>query len=229
MRLNKYLAAAGFGARRKVEELIKAGKVSVNGTSVTDLATQVDPDKDIIHVEGQEARIEKKVYVLLNKPPGYITTAADERGRKTVLDLVKVNERIFPVGRLDKDSRGLLLLTNDGDLSAKLLHPRHETPKVYIVKADSKLRENELAEFAEGLDIESGKTAPAKIKPVDSGPTYEVILKEGRKRQIRLMFAALGHEVRNLKRTRIGSLELGNVQEGEWRYLRQDEVKRLLD
>ncbi len=229
MRLNRYLAAAGFGARRKVEELIKAGKVSVNDTSVTDLATQVDPDKDIMHVDGQEARIEKKVYVLLNKPPGYITTAADERGRKTVLDLVKVNERIYPVGRLDKDSRGLLLLTNDGDLSDKLLHPRHKTEKVYIVKADGRLKENELDRFASGLNIDEKKTAPAKIKPVNSEPTYQVTITEGRKRQIRLMFASLGHEVLDLQRTKIGPLNLNDLKEGEWRHLREDEIKRLLD
>ena len=234
MRLNKFLAESGFGARRKVEELIKSGKVKINNTPVTELSTQVDPEKDTVVVGGQPALIETKVYIMLNKPPGYLSTVLDERGRKTVLDLIKVEQRIFPVGRLDKDSRGLLLLTNDGDLSARLLHPRYKVSKTYIVKADATLTKDELDRFATGLKVEGKKTAPAKIKiihnqrsTINYQPSYEVTLKEGRKRQIRLMFDALGRKTLDLKRIALGPLTLDDLREGEWRHLSREELKKL--
>ena len=230
MRLNKLLASAGLGSRRKVEELIKSGKVKVNDLTVTNLATVVNPQKDIIKAGGQVIAIEPKVYILLNKPPGYLTTVADERGRKTILDLVKVKERIFPVGRLDMNSRGLLILTNDGDLAVKLLHPRHKIPKTYIVKVNASLSEDQLDKFRKGIEIDGQKTAPAKINVecrVLNVECYQVVLTEGRKRQIRRMFEALGFKVLDLKRVQIGPIKLSGLKEGNWRYSTDKELKKL--
>ena len=229
MRLNKFLAEAGLGSRRKVEELIKSGKVEVSGLTVTNLATTVDSSKDIIKVGEQTISIEKKVYIILNKPPGYLTTVADERGRKTILDLVKVKERIFPVGRLDMNSRGLLILTNDGDLAAKLLHPRHKIPKTYVVKVNGQLSEEKLKAFRQGIEIDDKKTIPAKISHLAprTSHLYKVTLTEGRKRQIRRMFEVLGFKVLDLKRVQIGPLKLAGLKEGSWRFLTKEELARL--
>jgi len=231
VRLNKFLAEAGLGSRRKVEELIKSGQVEVNDSTVTNLATFVDPQKDIVKAGGKTISIEEKVYVILNKPPGYLTTVTDERGRKAILDLVTVEERIFPVGRLDMNSRGLLILTNDGDLAAKLLHPRHKIPKTYIVKVNGQLSEEQLKVFRQGIEIDGRKTAPAKINfefRISSFEfVYEVVLTEGRKRQIRRMFEALNYRVLDLKRVQIGPIKLGGLKEGSWRYLTDKELQKL--
>lgn len=229
MRLNKFLASAGLGARRKVEELITSGKVEVNDVKIENLATEIDPQKDFVKVNGKIVSIEKKTYIIFNKPKGILTAVSDDRGRKTVRDLINVDERIFPVGRLDKNSRGLLILTNDGDLAAKLLHPRFKIPKVYEVRANSTLGEKELAEFRQGIEIEGKKTAPAKIKELSikvgaKQRVYEVVLKEGRKRQIRKMFEALGHKVTDLKRVQFGPIKLTQLKEGQWRKLTKQEL-----
>ncbi len=229
MRLNKFLASAGLGARRKVEELITSGKVEVNDVKIENLATEIDPQKDFVKVNGKIVSIEKKTYIIFNKPKGILTAVSDDRGRKTVRDLINVDERIFPVGRLDKNSRGLLILTNDGDLAAKLLHPRFKIPKVYEVRVNSTLGEKELAEFRQGIEIEGKKTAPAKIKELSikvgaKQRVYEVVLKEGRKRQIRKMFEALGHKVTDLKRVQFGPIKLTQLKEGQWRKLTKQEL-----
>lgn len=224
-----------MGARRKVEELIRAGSVKINNKVVSSVATKVDPAADTVKVNNRIVKIEPKVYILLNKPPGYLTTVSDERGRKTIVDLVKVKERIFPVGRLDKNSRGLLILTNDGDLADKLLHPKHKIEKTYEVKISKALTEIQLERFRQGLNIDGRKTAPSEIQLVhsrlktkDLALGYEVTLSEGRKRQIRRMFEVLGLKVLDLKRIQVGTLRIGRLKEGQWRYLTKREINNLL-
>ncbi|TET52843.1 MAG: rRNA pseudouridine synthase [Actinobacteria bacterium] len=232
MRINKFLASAGIGARRKVEGLIISGKVEVNCVKIENLATEINPQKDFVKVNGKIVSIEKRIYIIFNKPKGILTAVSDDRGRKSVRDLLNVDERIFPMGRLDRNSHGLLILTNDGDLAAKLLHPRFKIPKVYEVRANSTLGEKELAEFRQGIEIEGKKTALAKIKelPIKVGAkqkVYEVVLKEGRKRQIRKMFEALGYKVTDLKRTQFGPIKLLGLKEGQWRELTKQELTNL--
>lgn len=225
-RLQKALAAAGIASRRHAEELIADGRVAVNGKTVTQLGTKVLPT-DRISVDGKTiSRTPRHVYVMLNKPADVLSTAHDERGRRTVVDLVHTPQRVYPVGRLDLDSEGLLLLTNDGELTFRLLHPRHEIDKEYLVWLDRSPNEEELRQLREGVEIEGGRTAPARVAR-KSGGTLSITLHEGRKRQIRQMAAALGLEVQHLLRIRVGPLTLGKLKPGEWRELRPEELEAL--
>ncbi|SHE41828.1 MULTISPECIES: pseudouridine synthase [Caloramator] len=229
-RIQKYIARCGIASRRKAEELVLQGKVKVNGKVIKEIVT-VDTEFDVIEVNGKVVKPEEnKVYIMLNKPTGYITSAKDQFGRKTVVDLVDVKERIFPVGRLDYDTSGLLILTNDGEVANKLMHPSKEIDKVYIAEVEGVPTREEMERFKRGLKIEDYITAPAKIKLLkirDKTSIVEVIIHEGRNRQVRKMCSAIGHKVLKLKRVRIGSLELGNLKEGEWRYLNSDEIEYL--
>lgn len=229
-RIQKYIARCGIASRRKAEELVLQGKVKVNGKVIKEIVT-VDTEFDVIEVNGKVVKPEEnKVYIMLNKPTGYITSAKDQFGRKTVVDLVDVKERIFPVGRLDYDTSGLLILTNDGEVANKLMHPSKEIDKVYIAEVEGVPTREEMERFKRGLKIEDYVTAPAKIKLLkirDKTSIVEVIIHEGRNRQVRKMCSAIGHKVLKLKRVRIGSLELGNLKEGEWRYLNSDEIEYL--
>ena len=218
MRLQKFLAAAGVASRRKCEEYIKEGKVKVNGEIVTEMGVSVNEEKDKVEFEGKNIAIEgKNVYILLNKPVGYVTTAKDQFGRKTVLDLIDgVKERVYPVGRLDYDTEGLLLLTNDGELTYKLTHPKHRIEKTYIAHIDGIPNEEEMKRFREGLEIEDYVTSRA-----------EIVIGEGRNRQVRKMCACIGHEVKKLKRIKEGEIELGDVKCGQWRFLSDEEVERI--
>ena len=231
IRLQKYLAEAGVASRRKCEEFMLQGRVEVNGVRITELGSKVDAG-DIVKVDGKEVKQEeKKVYILLNKPVGYITTAKDQFSRKTVLDLIEgVNERIYPVGRLDYDTSGLLLLTNDGDLAYKLTHPSREADKIYQVKVKGALNDNALHAFKSGIRIDDYTTSPAKIKILERTSTdtlIEVTIHEGKNRQVRRMFEAVGHTVLKLRRISIGPVKLGNMEEGTWRNLTPEEVKSL--
>ena len=231
LRLQKYLAEAGVASRRKCEELMLQGRVEVNGVKVTEMGTKVAAG-DVVKVDGKEVKQEeKKVYILLNKPVGYITTAKDQFSRKTVLDLIEgVKERICPVGRLDYDTSGLLLLTNDGDLAYKLTHPSREADKVYHAKIKGVLSDNEIQAFKTGIRIDDYTTSPAKIKVLERTTTdslIEVTIHEGKNRQVRRMFEAVGHTVLKLRRISIGPVKLGSLEEGSWRHLTPEEIKSL--
>ena len=231
MRLQKYLAEAGVASRRKSEELILQGRVEVNGAKVTELGTKVDAG-DNVKVDGKEVkREEKQVYIMLNKPAGFVTTSKDQFSRKTVLDLIEgVEERIYPVGRLDYETSGLLLLTNDGELAFKLTHPGHQIEKVYHVRISGFLVEKEIKSLEKGIKIEDYVTAPAKLKLVEKlidSSVVEVAIHEGRNRQVRKMFEVLGRTVLKLRRVATGPLKLEGLEEGKWRFLTDKEVKAL--
>lgn len=232
MRLQKFMAKCGVASRRKSEELILQGLVKVNGKIVKELGTKIDPIKDLVRVEEKIIKLEtNKIYIMLNKPIGYVTTLSDEKDRKVVTDLIdQVNERIYPVGRLDIDTTGLLLLTNDGDLTYKLTHPSSKVIKRYIAIVEGVPNRNELQRFRNGLIIDGKSTAPADIKiskRFDDESILDIRIHEGRNRQVKKMCEAINHPVKKLKRISIGELELGGLDIGNWRYLNQDEIEYL--
>ena len=228
MRINKYLAQCGLASRRSAEKLILDGRVTINGKPVDSLATQVSPT-DVVKVDKKRVLPErKKLVVLLNKPRGVITTARDEKGRKTVFDLVQFTERLFAVGRLDANSEGLLLLTNDGELAFRLTHPRYKVDKVYRVKLNTAFSPADFDAFSRGIDLKDGRTTPCKAHFYTHGPDrVEIILREGRYHQVRRMFEALGYQVDRLKRVRYGPVELGDIVRGKWRLLTAKEMSLL--
>ncbi len=233
MRLQKYLSAAGVCSRRAGEALIKDGRVKVNGNVVTEMGVSVNPESDRVEVDNRLVKVEeKKEYILLYKPVGYVTTAKDPFGRPTVLDLAKdAKARVFPVGRLDINTSGLLLLTNDGELANRLTHPSYGVEKEYLARVHDIPDAQTLNRLAQGVELEDGMTAPAQARLVKGGrPTslVSLVIKEGRNRQVRRMLEAVGHPVVALKRVRFGSLTIGGMKVGEWRRLTPDEVKRLL-
>ncbi|RYL94852.1 rRNA pseudouridine synthase [Sporolactobacillus sp. THM7-4] len=231
-RLQKIIAQSGVASRRKAEQLIVAGRVKVNGRTVSELGTKVSPGDDI-SVDGVLLEKERLVYFLLYKPVGVISSRKDERNRKTVIDLIKgVSERIFPVGRLDFDTSGALLLTNDGELANRLMHPRFEIDKTYIAKVEPIPTREQLRRLASGILLDDGMTAEAKVQMITSNKekgfaSVELTIHEGRNRQVRRMFAALNMEVLKLKRVRYGSLNLDGLSAGESRPLKPHEVKML--
>ena len=234
-RLQKVMAELGVASRRKCEELILQGRVKVNCETVSELGFKADKDIDSIEVDGRLlVNKDERVYVLLNKPIGYITSAHDQFGRPTVLDLVKgVNLRIFPVGRLDYDTSGLLLLTNDGDLTFKITHPRHNIDKTYRAQLKGMVDEEDVRSFAEGVLIDGDfRTSPAGLvilKAAKTGSLVDITIHEGRNRQVRKMCSAIGHEVIRLTRTNIGKISIGDLKTGQWRYLTANEIKYLKD
>ncbi len=233
-RLQKYMARCGVASRRKCEEIILEGKVKVNDKIVTELGVKINYEIDKVFYNGKIITPEEnKVYIMLNKPEGYITSVKDEKGRKTILDIVKVNERIYPIGRLDYDSSGLILLTNDGDIYNKIIHPRVEVQKRYIALCKGIFSNEEIKRFENGVDIGGYITADAKLKVIDKekdkrtnefNSLVEIIIHEGKNRQIRKMCSALGHEVISLKRVAIGDIKLGYLKRGEWRNLTKEEL-----
>ncbi len=228
-RLQKILAAAGYGSRRKVEELIKSGKVTVNGV-IAELGSKADIKKDKIQVFGEDVIINKKVYYLLNKPEGFICTLKDPFNRPKVVDLLPKEPRIFPVGRLDADTTGALLLTNDGELTNLLIHPRYQVKKTYMVKVDGQLDSKAVEALQKGVVLEDGPTEPAQVEVVKAGKKtswVSITIHEGRKRQIKRMLNAVGYKVLQLHRVIFGPLELGKLQPGNYRQLTQAEVTML--
>ena len=224
MRLNAYLARAGLASRRGAEELIRAGRVSVNGLPAG-LATFVEPG-DRVEVDGRAVSPEPLAYVLLHKPPGVVTTARDPHGRPTVVGLVGHERRVVPVGRLDADTTGALLLTNDGELAHRLMHPRYEVEKVYEVEVEGEPDDRARRRLAEGVELDDGPTAPAAVRRL--GPSrLELTLHEGRKHQVKRMCAAVGHPVRRLHRSGYAGLTLEGLGPGEWRELTPAEVQAL--
>jgi len=231
IRLNRYLAMCGLGSRRKCDELIARGEVSVNGEVVTQMGVQVDPDCDEVRFRGEKVQPEKDfIYILLNKPLKTVTTASDEKRRKTVLDVVNVPVRIFPVGRLDYNTTGALLLTNDGELAYFLAHPKFKLPKVYHVLLDKRIRQIDLHYFRKGLDMGDFVTAPCRaeeLRIIDNKSYLEVEIHEGKNRQIRRMFAKLGYQVEKLERVEFAGLRITGLKPGEWRRLTNKEVTKL--
>ncbi len=228
-RLQKILAEAGYGSRRKTEELIKQGLVTVND-HIAELGEKADPKKDLIMVNGQTIKLEQKVYYLLYKPEGYLCTLSDPFNRHTVVDLLPKEPRVFPVGRLDADTTGVLLLTNDGELTNLLLHPRYHVEKAYLAEVQGFPEESALEKLRKGLVLDDGPTLPAKVELIRRGRTsssVRIVIKEGRKRQVKRMFEAIAYPVIQLHRERFGFLELGKLQKGESRILSKSEVERL--
>lgn len=230
--LLKFLANNGVTSRRKVDQLIRDGQVKINGQVVSNPAVMVNPENDKITVNGKRvARNEQQlVYIMLNKSKGIISTTSDEKGRKTVLDMVKVKEKIYPVGRLDEDSTGLILLTNDGQLANKLTHPHYEVPKTYQVAVRGALTEKVLEHLSSGVQLKEGRTSPAEVKVVNPDPKrqlIEITIHEGWNRQVRRMCGVVGLTAIALKRVAIGPLQLGNLKWGKWRYLTEEEVNAL--
>lgn len=233
IRLQKFLADAGIASRRKAEELILQGKVQVNGKVIKELGTKVDPNKDIILYNGAEiaCKTQKLVYIMLHKPEGYVTTVKDQFNRPTVMDLLSgVSERVFPIGRLDYDTSGLLLLTNDGDLTYKLTHPKHNIEKIYIAKLYGKPLDRDIYEFKKGVPIDGRRTEPARLEIIEESGrfcTCRITIKEGRNRQVRKMCDAIKHPVASLKRVGTGEIKLDGLEKGKFRYLTEKEIRYL--
>lgn len=234
-RLQKLLAAAGVASRREAEELIKAGHVAVNGQVVTELWTKVEPENVTISVDGKPVGLHpEKVYVLLNKPRGYTSTTRDPHAKRVIVDLVKdVDAALYPVGRLDVDTEGLLILTNDGDFTYKMTHPSHQVPKTYRADVRGLVAEQTAHHLATGVVLDDGITAPARVRLIGVNTlretsVIELTIHEGRKRQIRRMLDTVGHPVIRLTRIRLGNLTVGHLRPGEWRFLKPEEVEELL-
>jgi 23S rRNA pseudouridine2605 synthase len=231
-RLQKIIAAAGIASRRTAEQYIQQGRVSVNGKVVTRLGAKADPGKDEIRIDGRliPTRVEK-LYFALHKPAGYVTSLKDPEGRPVVTDLLRsVRERVYPVGRLDYDSEGLLILTNDGDFAHRLQHPRHEVPKTYLVKVRGSLSAKEVRLLQEGVELEDGVFVPDNVRPEKTNPKsswFQIVVSEGRNRVIRRAFDALGHPVQRLIRIAVGNLMLGDLADGEYRVLTRREIEGL--
>ena len=230
VRLQKYLANCGIASRRKAEELIVNGKISINGKVVTELGTKVNPKVDKVLYNGKEVRLEDEhVYILLNKPIGYVTTAKDQFGRDSVMDLVKVKERVVPVGRLDMYTSGALILTNDGDFVYQLTHPKHEVEKTYTVTIKGIVKNEEVEKLRKGVKIEDYITKEAKVKILKTDKEknqsrLEITIHEGKNRQIRKMCEAIGHKVLALHRSKIAGIGVKELGLGKWRYLSKEEV-----
>lgn len=239
MRINKYLAECGVASRRKADEIIKEGRVSVNKKIVKELGVEIDEEKDVVYLDGKKiVRVLHYDYIMFNKPKGCVTTASDDKGRKTVFDFVDSKKRLFPVGRLDWDSEGLLLLTNDGDLTFRLTHPSSEIPKTYVVKIEGEIQESDLAALRKGVTVDGVKYGKCKVKVtgVEDKPDsaddmkitrLEVVITEGKNREIRKMFTAVEKNVVFLKRTAIVDMRLGGLSRGGVRELNDAEIEYL--
>jgi pseudouridine synthase len=232
MRINKYLALCGLGARRKVEILVTEGRVRINGRPVTDLSARVDPEADIVAVNRRRVYpVSKLIYIMVNKPKGVITSMEDVHGRPIVIDLIPPRfrgEGVFPVGRLDLDTEGLLLLTNDGEMAFKLTHPRFGIPKEYIVELDRPLDQKDKARIEKGVHMYGLRTNPAALYPLaGSSQNLKMVITEGKKRQIRITFRHFGYKVKKLKRIAFGPVRLSGVNTGSYRLLKEKEIKAL--
>ena len=235
VRLQKFLANNGVCSRRKAEEYIQQGLVKVNGETVTELGRKINPEKDEVIFKGKKVgKVDKKVYILLNKPIGYVTTTTDQFGRDTVLDLVKVKEKVLPVGRLDMYTSGALILTNDGEFIYKVTHPRYEIEKTYNVTVKGIITKDEIKKLEEGVEIEDYTSGKAKVKILKTDTEkdisrIEITIHEGKNREVRKMCNAIGRKVLALHRSKIEDIDVKNLKLGEWRYLTSKEVARLLN
>lgn len=235
-RLQKFIANQGICSRRKAEEYITSGRIKVNGNVIMELGTKIDPSKDVVEVDGKKiSNISgKKVYILLNKPIGYVTTTRDQFNRNTVLDLVNVKEKVLPVGRLDMYTSGAIILSNDGDFIYKITHPKYEVEKTYNVTLKGQVTDEEIEQLKNGVQIENYVTGKAKVKilRIDKEKDLsrvEIIIHEGKNREVRKMCEAIGRKVLALHRTKIGNISVKDLRLGTWRYLKPNEIKSLLD
>lgn len=236
IRVQKFLSEAGICSRRKAEELIIQGKIKVNGKIINELGTKINPDKDIVEYDGKKVNknIQKHVYILLNKPIGYVTTTNDQFGRPTVLDLVKINKRVLPVGRLDMYTSGALILTDDGEFINKITHPKHEITKSYIATVKGIVSKEDIEKLKKGVNIDDEyvtSEANAKIIKIDNEKDIsriEIVIHEGKNRQVRKMCEAIGKKVLALHRTKIGGIEAKSIKLGAWRYLSDKEIESLI-
>jgi pseudouridine synthase len=228
IRLQKYIADCGVTSRRKAEELIGHGKVTVNGKLADQQGIKIDPAKDKVEVDGVPVKpLSKKIYLKLNKPRGIVSSCVSQRGESTICDLIRdVDERLYPVGRLDQASEGLMILTNDGELANRLMHPRYEHEKEYLVTCRLEVTGYQLQQLKSGIVIEDSKTLPAKVTVIGR-KEFSIVLREGKKRQIRLMMEAVGNKVVTLKRVRIKNIQLGDLKPGQYRPLTAEELKSL--
>jgi len=228
VRLNKYLAECGVASRRKSDELITEGRVTVNGNIILELGTKIDPDNDEISIDGEKLKVQSKVYYILNKPKGIITTTSDDKKRKTVVDLIKTNKKIFPVGRLDFNTTGLLLLTNDGEFSNYLTHPRNGIEREYEVKLDRELSKQDREKLTKGIYLDRKKSKFTQITYPKRNNYFfvKVVTVEGRNHFVKNMFSKLGYNVKELNRSRYGKFTLKNLQRGEYRELTLKEIKK---
>lgn len=230
-RLQKYIASSGVTSRRKAEGLILDGHVKVNGITVTELGTKISPLNDIVTIDNKKITAVKQfIYIKLNKPEGYVTTVKDQFNRKTVLDLIDIEERIYPIGRLDYNTSGLLLLTNDGEMANKLMHPKYHIYKTYIAETDGKISDESINMLKNGVIIDDYKTAPAKVKLlkyVGNKTQIQISIYEGKNRQVRKMLDVVGHNVRTLKRISFGEITLGDLKTGSWKKLSDEEIQFL--
>lgn len=233
MRINKYLAGCGIAGRRASDEMVKEGRVKVNGKTVTELGFSIDEYNDSVTVDGKKVKYKRRdYYIMLHKPKGYVCTAKDEFGRKTVFDLIDINARLFTVGRLDYDTEGLLLLTTNGDIAQKITHPKSKVTKTYVIKIEGEISEAELQKLRSGVLIDGTKTAPAKAKLLESDDKFskiELVITEGKNRQVRKMLESIGKIVVFLKRTAEGEIKLGGLSRGKYRYLNDKEINYLTD
>ncbi len=231
-RLQKFLSEAGIGSRRKCEEYIKQGKVSINGKTAK-IGDKVNFEKDEVCFKKKPVKIEnKKIYILLNKPVGYVTTLKDEFGRKKVIDLVKIKQRVVPVGRLDMNTSGALILSNDGEFIYKITHPKHEIKKTYIARIEGGITKEEIEKLQNGVEIEDYITRPARVRLISyqkerNYSEIEIVIHEGKKRQIRKMLKSIGKETIELHRSKIGNLNIEDLKAGMWRYLSKEEIDKL--
>lgn len=231
MRINKFMAECGVASRRACDEMILEGRVKVNGKKIDTPGLEINEFNDAVTLDGRRITlVSKKYYIMLHKPKGYMTTVKDDKGRKTVMELIKIRSRLYPVGRLDYDTEGLLLLTNDGQLAYALTHPSHEVPKTYIAKIKGKISDTEVRQLRKGVEIDGKMTLPAVVKIIETDDEFsrvEVTIKEGRNHQIKKMFEVVGKEVVFLKRTAIGPLKLGGLGRGEYKNLTSKEIEIL--
>lgn len=230
VRLNRFIASAGIASRRKADILIREGRVRVNNKVVVEMGVQVNPSKDRVFVDGKQISIlDERVYIVFNKPKDCITTMSDERGRTTVMDYVKLKTRVFPIGRLDRNTTGVLLLTNDGELANQLMHPRYEVKKAYKVTLDRPLTDQDAERLKRGIHLEDGVTAESEVYFLPGGrrKLVGVIIHEGRNREVRRMFEHLGYEVKKLDRVAYGEITAEGLRRGEWRYLTRQELNLL--
>lgn len=234
IRLQKYIAKSGVASRRKAEELILEGKIQVNGKTITELGTKVNSEKDIVTYNGKKLKTEEKfVYILLNKPIGYVTTVKDQFGRDSVLDLVKIKEHLVPVGRLDMYTSGALILTNDGDFVYKVTHPKHEIEKTYTVTIKGIVKNEEVEMLRKGVKIEDYTTKPAKVKILKTDEEknisrLEITIHEGKNRQVRKMCETVGHKVLALHRSKIAGIGVKDIPLGKWRFMKEKEIRKIL-
>lgn len=234
IRLQKYIAKSGVASRRKAEELILEGKIQVNGKTITELGIKVNPEKDIVTYNGKKLKTEEEfVYILLNKPIGYVTTVKDQFGRDSVLDLVKIKEHLVPVGRLDMYTSGALILTNDGDFVYKVTHPKHEIEKTYTVTIKGIVKNEEVEMLRKGVKIEDYTTKPAKVKILKTDEEknisrLEITIHEGKNRQVRKMCETIGHKVLALHRSKIAGIGVKDIPLGKWRFMKEKEIRKIL-